>query len=305
MGNRLRNASGFLSLLVLAWSTSSFAFTCRALGVTVDPLGSERTVNVMVNLQPSLRPGQNLVIDLSRSISCLNNDPSLYLDPVWIARGSSYSGVLSHFTGSISYYGRSYPFPLTAPTSFVNHTWGTFRPWEAVLYLTPVSTASGVFIKSGSPFASLRLEKRNSITGLVSAITWNLTASNSVIIPTGGCDVSARDITVSLPDYPATANIPLTVRCAKNQKLAFYLSGTTINSDESIFINSATGTAARGIGVQILRNGSAVPANNNISLGVVGTSPMNLGLTTSYARTSGPVTAGNVQSLIGVTFVYE
>ena len=53
------------------------------------------------------------------------------------------------------------------------------------------------------------------------------------------------------------------------------------------------------------RNGTVVPANSNVSLGTVGTSPVNLGLTATYARTSGQVTAGNVQSIIGVTFVYQ
>ncbi|STW04827.1 fimbrial protein FimH [Klebsiella grimontii] len=40
-------------------------------------------------------------------------------------------------------------------------------------------------------------------------------------------------------------------------------------------------------------------------MGTVGTSAVNLGLTATYARTSGQVTAGNVQSIIGVTFVYQ
>ncbi|MBN5380694.1 fimbrial protein, partial [Serratia marcescens] len=33
--------------------------------------------------------------------------------------------------------------------------------------------------------------------------------------------------------------------------------------------------------------------------------PQSLGLTASYARINGQVVAGNVQSIIGVTFVYE
>ncbi|HFR1153832.1 TPA: hypothetical protein ACHURF_003721, partial [Shigella flexneri] len=39
--------------------------------------------------------------------------------------------------------------------------------------------------------------------------------------------------------------------------------------------------------------------------GSVGTSAVSLGLTANYARTGGQVTAGNVQSIIGVTFVYQ
>ncbi|HFT6532676.1 TPA: fimbrial protein, partial [Escherichia coli] len=48
-----------------------------------------------------------------------------------------------------------------------------------------------------------------------------------------------------------------------------------------------------------------IPANNTVSLGAVGTSAVSLGLTANYARTGGQVTAGNVQSIIGVTFVYQ
>ena len=31
---------------------------------------------------------------------------------------------------------------------------------------------------------------------------WNIYANNDVVVPTGGCDVSAHDVTVTLPDYP-------------------------------------------------------------------------------------------------------
>lgn len=99
--------------------------------------------------------------------------------------------------------------------------------------------------------------------------------------------------------------VPVTVHCAQNQNLAYYLTGTTADSANSIFRNTASASPAQGIGVQLTRNGTAVPANSNVSLGTVGTSPVNLGLTATYARTSGQVTAGNVQSIIGVTFVYQ
>ncbi|MDZ7126229.1 fimbrial protein, partial [Escherichia coli] len=61
----------------------------------------------------------------------------------------------------------------------------------------------------------------------------------------------------------------------------------------------------QGVGVQLTRNGTIIPANYTVSLGAVGTSAVSLGLTANYARTGGQVTAGNVQSIIGVTFVYQ
>jgi minor fimbrial subunit len=54
-----------------------------------------------------------------------------------------------------------------------------------------------------------------------------------VVVPTGGCDVSARDVTVTLPEYPGSTAVPLTVYCAQNQNLGYYLSGTTADSANS------------------------------------------------------------------------
>jgi hypothetical protein len=99
--------------------------------------------------------------------------------------------------------------------------------------------------------------------------------------------------------------IPLTVYCAKSQNLGYYLSGTTADAGNSIFTNTASFSPAQGVGVQLTRNGTIIPANNTVSLGAVGTSAVSLGLTANYARTGGQVTAGNVQSIIGVTFVYQ
>ncbi len=94
--------------------------------------------------------------------------------------------------------------------------------------------------------------------------------------------------------------LPFIVRKAKN--LGYYLSGTTVDAGNSIFTNTASFSPAQGVGVQLTRNGTIIPANNTVSLGAVGTSAVSLGLTANYARTGGQVTAGNVQSIIGVTF---
>lgn len=293
----------FVGPFLLACSSYSLAFTCQSLGNSINTSGS---INVIVNLQPSISPGQNLVVDLSQSIQCKNDNPEEFEDPVRIGSGSAFQGIMSSFTGSISYYGKASPFPLQSPTAFVNHSWATFQGWQTQLYLTPISTASGVILSAGSLFAQLVLEKIDTPTGAINQrIIWNLYASNDVFVPTGGCDVSARDVTVNLPEYPASTAIPLTIHCAQNQNLGYYLSGSTEDSGHSIFTNTAFVSPSKGIGIQLNRNGTAIPTNSTVSLGNVGPSAVNLGLTATYARTSGPVTAGNVQSIIGVTFVYE
>ncbi|WP_371328477.1 fimbrial protein [Pantoea sp. 1.19] len=292
---------GALLLLTLI-ALPTHAFTCQAMGKSISTSG---TVNVPIDLAPIVGANENLVVDLSKSIQCRNDYPSLYTDPVRVNTGSDFQGQLAAFSGSLTYYGSRYPFPLKSPTAWVNHTWSTFEPWQAVLYLTPVGSASGVVIKAGTTIAQLLLEKEDSRNGTKQFITWNLIANNDVVIPTGGCDVSSRNVTVNLPDYPGSKSVPLTVSCGRQQALAFTLTGTTADASQTVFSNVASAPVAGGVGVQILRNGAPVTAGMPVPLGQVGTSPVNLGLTATYGPTGGQITAGNVQSIIDVTFSYQ
>ncbi|MDP1211671.1 fimbrial protein, partial [Klebsiella pneumoniae] len=75
---------------------------------------------------------------------------------------------------------------------------------------------------------------------------WNIYANNDVVVPTGACDVSARDVTVTLPDHPGSMAVPLTVHCAQSQQLGYDLSGTTADSANAIFTNPASASPAQG-----------------------------------------------------------
>ncbi|MEX9757031.1 fimbrial protein [Providencia vermicola] len=297
----------YLSILLLAvafTSAKSWAFTCEAQGESIDYSGQR---GVYVDLDPEIQPGKNLVVNLGNSIQCRNDSSTLYTDPVWIASGSAFVNELSGFNGYLTYYGKQYPFPLKSATEAVDHTWGTFRPWQTVLYISPISAAGGVFIEKGSQFAQLTLKKRDSLNGNIQTIIWNIYANNSVEIPTGGCDISSRDVNVDLPDYDANASqqvaVPLKVKCAQTQNLNFTLSGTTAGSD-TVFQNVAA-NGAQGIGIQILRNNTPVVAGDKNALGYVSTTPVSLGLSAQYGLTSGQVTAGLVKSVIDVTFTYQ
>ncbi|HFK4480390.1 TPA: fimbrial protein [Citrobacter sedlakii] len=292
------------TLLLLGWSLNAWSFACKTANGTTIPIGGG-SANVYVNLAPAVNVGQNLVVDLSTQIFCHNDYPESMTDYVTLQQGSAYGGVLSSFSGTVKYNGTSYPFPTTSETARIIYNSKTDQPWPTILYLTPISSAGGVAISAGTLIAKLILRQRNDKNSDDFQFVWNIYANNNVVVPTGGCDVSARNVTVTLPDYPGSVAIPLTVYCAQSQNLAYYLSGATADAANSIFTNTASATPAKGVGVQLTRNGSIVPANSTVSLGTVSTSAVSLGLTANYARTSGQVTAGNVQSIIGVTFVYQ
>ncbi|UAN57415.1 fimbrial protein [Serratia sp. JSRIV004] len=288
--------------LLIGYSSSAHAFTCQtAAGATI-PVGGG-SANVFVDLTPQIGVGQNLIVDLSRQISCQNDRPDTRIDYASLQRGSAYGGILTGFTGSFVYDGTSYPFPTTSETKSVVYRTNTMTPWPAALYLKLISTAGGVAITSGSLIAVLNMHQTNNV-GNSYAYIWNIYARNSVVIPTGGCDVSSRDVTVNLPDYPGTVSIPLTVRCAQNQNLAYYLTGPTTDAASTIFANTASAPVAQGIGIQIANRNGVIPTNRNVALGTVGSSSVSLGLTANYARTTGQVVAGNVNAVVGVTFLY-
>ncbi|TQI78925.1 minor fimbrial subunit [Serratia fonticola] len=290
-------------VLFMGYSANANAFACVTASGAWIPIGGG-SANVYVSLAPSIGVGQNLVVDLSRQISCRNDYPDTIIDYVSLKEGSAYGGVLASFTGSLSYSGSIYPFPTTSETRNISYRSNVLTPWPAVLYLTPMSSAGGIAITSGSLIAVLRMHQTNN-EGDSFLYTWRIFANNDVVIPTGGCDVSARDVTVNLPNYPGTGQVPLTVRCAQNQNLSYFLTGTTEDSASTIFTNTASSSQAQGIGIQLSNSGGVIATNRTVSLGIVGPSPVSLGLTASYARTRGQVVAGNVTSVVGVTFVYQ
>lgn len=294
------------SVCLMAYSFGANAFTCkvRATGQSI----TSGTADVYVNLTPSLSVGQNLIVDLSSQIECENDStpPNIDIDYVRLTDGSAYGGALENFRGTVYWNGKTYPMPLNTNTNnvVIRQTYYQGLPFK--FYLTALGAAGGKAVKSGELIAVMRMYKIATFDGgHPRNFTWNIYANNDVIIPTGGCDVSSRNVTVTLPDYPGTAAVPLTVHCAQNRQLAYYLTGTTADTASTIFTNTSSSNPATGVGVQLFNRNGVVATNKNVSLGKVGSSPVSLGLTASYKRTTGQVTAGNVQSIIGVTFVYE
>ncbi|ENW9164739.1 fimbrial protein, partial [Shigella flexneri] len=107
----------------------------------------------------------------------------------------------------------------------------TPMPLPLKLYITPVGAAGGVVIKAGEVIARIHMYKIATLgSGNPRNFTWNIISNNSVVMPTGGCTVDSRNVTVDLPDFPGSAEIPLGVYCSSEQKLSFYLSGATTDS---------------------------------------------------------------------------
>ncbi|HAJ7237077.1 TPA: hypothetical protein HNO31_19825 [Escherichia coli] len=199
------------------------------------------------------------------------------------------------------------PFPLTTNTNVLDIGDKTPMPLPLKLYITPVGAAGGVVIKAGEVIARIHMYKIATLgSGNPRNFTWNIISNNSVVMPTGGCTVDSRNVTVDLPDFPGSAEIPLGVYCSSEQKLSFYLSGATTDSSRQVFANTAPdATKASGVGVSLMRNGKILATGENVSLGTVNKSKVPLGLSATYGQTGNKVAAGTVQSVIGVTFIYE
>ena len=292
-------------IYLLLMAGKVFAFSCNVDGGSSIGAG---TTSVYVNLDPVIQPGQNLVVDLSQHISCWNDYGGWYdTDHINLVQGSAFAGSLQSYKGSLYWNNVTYPFPLTTNTNVLDIGDKTPMPLPLKLYITPVGAAGGVVIKAGEVIARIHMYKIATLgSGNPRNFTWNIISNNSVVMPTGGCTVDSRNVTVDLPDFPGSAEIPLGVYCSSEQKLSFYLSGATTDSARQVFANTAPdATKASGVGVSLMRNGKILATGENVSLGTVNKSKVPLGLSATYRQTGNKVSAGTVQSVIGVTFIYE
>ncbi|EKR6394408.1 fimbrial protein [Escherichia coli] len=292
-------------IYLLLMAGKVFAFSCNVDGGSSIGAG---TTSVYVNLDPVIQPGQNLVVDLSQHISCWNDYGGWYdTDHINLVQGSAFAGSLQSYKGSLYWNNVTYPFPLTTNTNVLDIGDKTPMPLPLKLYITPVGAAGGVVIKAGEVIARIHMYKIATLgNGNPRNFTWNIISNNNVVMPTGGCTVDSRNVTVDLPDFPGSAEIPLGVYCSSEQKLSFYLSGATTDSSRQVFANTAPdATKASGVGVSLMRNGKILATGENVSLGTVNKSKVPLGLSATYGQTGNKVAAGTVQSVIGVTFIYE
>jgi minor fimbrial subunit len=318
MDKRLLIAMGRIIVLVviIAYSAGAMAFQCRLNG---GPWLREADWDFSVQLKPVIGPTENIIIDLSKNIECYNeadaDAPGLInTDFIQIIPPTNI-GVLNGFQSYIVFSGNKYSLPLTGdtqPHGFLANNYQVV-PLPLSFVFSPIGAAGVQNISDGSVIGQFKMRKyyRNPPTGGYSYYIWTVRAQGSTVIPTGGCDVSARDVSVPLPPYDADSNQPfpvqLTVNCPSGDKqLDYTLSGTTDRS-QTIFTNMAPAapTPAQGVGIQMLdSNDNVITAGRPVSLGIVGPSSVDLKLKARYAQTGGQVTAGPVKSIIAVVFTY-
>ncbi|MCM5755547.1 fimbrial protein [Klebsiella pneumoniae] len=294
----------YCSLFVsLIFSPHGRSFTCKV--TDTGKIITSGSANVKVMMAPTIGVNENLVVDLSSSIVCKNDSRNgSIVDYVNLDSGTTFGGALNAFDGSVYWAGNFYTLPMTSNSSVYAITQTSYQGLPLRMYLKATGAAGGVAIHSGELIAQLNMHKVAS-DGNPRDFIWYIYANNDVVVPTGGCDVSARNVTVTLPDYPGTVDIPLTVHCAQTQKLSFYITGKTAGNSNTVFVNQSSNSPAGGVGIELMSKGNVLQTNANMPLGNVGTNPVSLGLMATYGLTGDSVTAGNVQSVINVTFLYE
>ena len=89
-------------------------------------------------------------------------------------------------------------------------------------------------------------------------------------MPTGGCTVDSRNVTVNLPDFPGSAEIPLVYIVLANKSSHFIFRVPPLTVARQVFANTAPdATKASGVGVSLMRNGKTLATGENVSLGTV------------------------------------
>lgn len=116
----------------------------------------------------------------------------------------------------------TYPFPLKTNTNVLDIGDKTPMPLPLKLYITPVGAAGGVVIKAGEVIARIHMYKIATLgSGNPRNFTWNIISNNNVVMPTGGCTVDSRNVTVDLPDFLEAQKYPLAYIAQANKSSHF------------------------------------------------------------------------------------
>lgn len=300
-----------LVLIVLAssWVSPVNAFSCRlkSTGQIVKPNGSFERTDVFVDIEPEIKVGQTFTIDLSKEIFC-KNESLKHGERTVVLRSTTIPPSKPNISGRMQFYSRTYNMPLQSHSQeeYVG-SYNVEMPWQTKFFLTPTREMSnGILFNSGELVLYVVMIK-HVLNGYSEGMFFNVRAKNSVVTPTATCDVNPKTINVTMGSYPldnADKDINLSIRCTRDRNVGFKLSGQTEPST-AIFSNSSAQSPAQGIGIQIVRGNRAITPNSLVNLGVIGTTPRTINLKARYALNGKPIKAGNVRSVIDMSFVYN
>lgn len=309
-------AKNFFFCALCFISFSAKAFVCSQNG---GPWFDAGTRDLFINVSPVVGPNENIIFDSGTQIMCRNVAGS-GIDWLYAMPGTKLEGALSsvYNARAVGVGGNYAPtmfyvnLPVTKQTEIQGWRGETNQGSGHLvlkIVLSPLGDASGIPIKKGTKIATynVRKEFHRPFEPLSPMnFTWNIYANNDIVVPTGGCDVNTRNINVKMEDYSTSQSdkdINLSIKCGRVRSVSLSLTGMTDSPE--VFSNVSKNSPSSGLGISIVRNGTPLSVNTPIYIGNVGNAFQSLGLKARYALNGKVLTAGNVQSVIGVNFSYN
>lgn len=308
---KLYKAINILTLVTIGiYSKAGYTFQCKLENPSTGWF-SDGDHNVHVNLAPTVQSGGNIIVDLNNYMTCKHEGGGKTKDRLWF----QYANIGTKFNGynvTAIYGGAAYRLPMPNTTigkNMVDYSENQHRRVDFKFILSPVSAAGGIPIKRGDHIGDLFTYKNTAKSPTQRYFVWRIYANNDVAIPTGTCDVSQRNLTVNLPNYNINnveASVPLQVKCTRAISLKFLIDGVMSPGSTDIFKNIHTGTAARGIGISVTRDGSPIRINTPVDIGRITNNFVDLRIKVGYKKTNiEPLSPGEVRSIINVNFTYN
>lgn len=248
------------------------------------------------------------------------------------------AGYTDVYPTNISGVGVRYNFALNSgstsfcPVQFDDHIASSTRTYTChIINNTRPSLSLGAsieFVKIGSPISSGSLTTIPQVTVSYSlnnqSGTWNLpvmwTGSVSVNLISVACSINAANITVPLDDVllagltaisttakPKDFNVGLS--CDAGARVNMRMTGTP-NQDTSVsgvldLTGAGSADVAKGVGIQILYNGTPVTLDNNMVLKTSAGGQENFPFTARYYQTKSTVTAGSANAIATLNLTYQ
>ncbi|TCZ55663.1 fimbrial protein [Klebsiella grimontii] len=208
---------------------------------------------------------------------------------------------------------------LSIPASTYSYrlTVGQFYPWSISMTFSLIKIGD---ISSGT-FATGRIGQISAMNNRnVMVPYFNLYVSGDLVVKQTACNVVTKSLTVNLNDILTTrfnsvgttqGSKPFTISldCEPGARINVSLNGTPnreTNQQGVLALTSGSdATAADGIGIQVIRDGSPIQLNQNSYWKTANGINDNLDFTARYYQTKQTVTSGVVNATATLTLTYQ